>query len=135
MLALYSLSLSKFLISPHVFSELIAFMTNVHFNPLDFALVSLAQLSMVRSAAVSISVNHSYTFVESCSLKMTMSCSRKFVRFVCFCVLHSVSVYWHTTSLNCSVGAGIEGVCVLNTRERFCSSLSRLSMQSNPSVG
>ena len=62
MLALHSLSLSKVLMSPHVISELIASLTNVCINPLDFALAGLAQLSVVRSAAVSISVNHSSIF-------------------------------------------------------------------------
>ena len=124
MLALHSLSLSKSLISSHVFSELIASMTKVWVSPFDFALASLAQLSLVRSAAVSKSVNHSSNFVESCSLKMAMSCSREFVRFVCFCVVHSVSVYWCTTSPNGSVGAGVEVSCALSMRERFCSSHS-----------
>ena len=104
MLTLHSLSLSKSLIYPHVFSELMASMINVHVSPLDFALASLAWLSLVRSAVVSISINHSSYFVELCLLKMTMSCSREFVRYVCFCVAHSVSVYWHTTSPNAVLG-------------------------------
>ena len=112
MLALHNLSLSKSLISSHAFSELIASMTRVHVNPLDFALASLAQLSLVRSDAVSISINHSSNFVELCLLKMTMSCNREFMRFVCFCVVHSVSAYWHNTSPNGSMGAGIEVSCV-----------------------
>ena len=125
MLALHSLSLSKALISSHVFSELIASVTNVHVNPFDFTLASLAQLSLVRSTAISISINHSSNFVESCSLKMTMFCSREFVRFVCFCAVHTVSMYWCTTSPNGCVGVGVEVVCVLSMRERFCSSHSR----------
>ena len=120
---------------PMYVSEVIVSMINMCVHPLDFALVSLAQLSLVRSAAVSISVNHSSNFVESCSLKMAMSCSSEFVRFVCFCVLHSLSMYWCTTCLNSSMGAGVEGIHVVNARERFCSTLSRWSMQSNPSVG
>ena len=111
MLTLHSLSLSKYLISSHVFfSELIAFMTNVCVNPLDFALASLAQLSLVRSAALSISVNHSSYFVESCSLKKAMSFSREFVGFVCFCLVQRVSVYWCTTSPNGTEGAGVKSV-------------------------
>ena len=125
MLALHSLSLSKSLILSHVFLELIASMTTVHVKPLDFALASLDQLSLVRSAAVSISINHSSNFVELCSLKMAMSCSREFVRFVCFCVVQNMSMYWCTTSPNGSVGPGVEISCVLSIRERFCSSHSR----------
>ena len=126
---------SKSLISSYVFSELIASMSNVHVNPFDFALANLAQLSLVRSAAVSISVNHSANFVESCSLKMAMSCSREFLSFVCFCVVHSVFVYWHITSPNSSVGAEFEVGCAKSVREKLFSSNSRQSMQSNPSAG
>ena len=56
MFTLRSLSLSKSLISSQDFSELIVSMTNVCVSPLDFALTSLAQISLVRSAAVSVSV-------------------------------------------------------------------------------
>ena len=70
--------------SSHAFLELIASVTNIHVNPHDFALASLAQLSVMRSAAVSISVIHSSNFAKSCSLKMAMSCSRELVRCVCF---------------------------------------------------
>ena len=135
MLALHSLILSKSLILSIFFSELIASMTKVCGNPLDFALASLAQLSLVRSTAVSISVKYSSNFVESCLLKMAMSWRREFVRFICFCAVHSVSVYWYTTSLNGVVGVGAEAGCVLSVRERVCSSCSRWSMQSNPSAG
>ena len=94
--------------SSHVFSELIASVTNVHVNPLDFALASMAWLSLVRSAAVFIFINNSSSFVESCSLTMAIFCSRELVRCVCFCVVHSVSMYWCTTSPNGLVGVGIE---------------------------
>ena len=124
MLALHSLSLSKSLISPHVISELIASMTYVQVSPLDLALASLAQLSLVRSAAVSKSVNHSSNFVESCSLKMAIFCSSEFVRFVCLCVVHSMSMYWCITSLKGSVSAGVEVSHALSVRERFCGSHS-----------
>ena len=117
MLALCSLSLSKSLISSHVFSELIASVTNVWVSPLDFALASLAQLSLVRLAAVSKSVNHSSNFVESCLLKTAISHGSEFVRFVCFCVVHIVSMYWHITSLKGSIGAGIEVGCTLSVKE------------------
>ena len=135
MLALHSLSLSKSLISSHVLSELMASITNMHVNLLDFALASLVPLSLVGSATLSRLVNHFSNFVELCSLKTAMFSSREFVRFVCFCVVHSVSVYWHTTSPNGSIGAGVEGGCALSMRERFCSSHSMQSMQSNPSTG
>ena len=121
--------------SSHVSSQLMDSVTNVYVNPLDFALASLAWLSLVRSAAVSISVNHSSSFVESCSLKTAMSCSRELVRCVCFCTVYSVSMYWCTTSPNGSVGVGVEVGCVLTVRESVHSSCSRLSMQSNSSTG
>ena len=132
MVALLSLSLSKCLISSHVFSELIASVTNVWVSPLYLALASLAHLSLVRSAAVSKSANFSSYFAESCSLKMAMSCSSEFVRILCFCVVHNVLVYWHITSLKGSEGTGVEVDCTLSMRERFCSSCS---MPSNPSIG
>ena len=106
--------------SSHGFSELIASVTDVHVNPLDFALASLAQLSLVRSSAVSILINHSSNFVESSLLKMAMSCSRELVRCVCFCVVHSVSMYLYTTSPNGSVGVGVEVGCMLSVRESVC---------------
>ena len=127
MLALHTLSLSKTLISSHGFSELIASMTNVWVSPVDFALASLAWLLLVRLAAVSKSVNHSSNFVESYSLKIAMSYSSEFVRFVYFCVVHSVSVYWCITSPKGSVGAGVEVSCTLSMRKRFCSSHSKWS--------
>ena len=90
-------------------------------------LASLAQLSLVRSAAISKSVNHSSSFAESFSLKMAMSCSSEFVRFVCFCVVHNMTVYWHITSPKVYEGAGVEVNCTLNMREGFCSSCCMLS--------
>ena len=134
MLALQSLSLSKSLISSYVFSDLMASMTNMHVNTLDFALTSLTELLLVRSAAVSISVNRSLSFIDLCSWKIAMSCRREFVRFVCFCVVYSFSVYGHTTSPNGSVGPGVEVSCALSARERFCSSHSRWSKWFNPSA-
>ena len=53
-------------------------------NPLNFVLASMAWLSLVRSAAVSISINHSSNFVELCSLKMAMSCSRDICKICLF---------------------------------------------------
>ena len=108
MLALHSLSLSKSFISSQDLSALIASMTNVWLNPLNLAFASLAWLSLVRSAAVSISINQSSNFVELYSLKTAMSCSKELVRFVCFCVVHNVLVYWCITSPKGSVGVGVE---------------------------
>ena len=51
---LHSLSHSKSFISSQELSELIASVTSIWVNPLDLAFASLAQLSLVRSAAVSI---------------------------------------------------------------------------------
>ena len=81
-----------------------ASVTNVCVNPLGFTLAILAWISFVRSAAVSMSVSHSSNFVELYSLKTAMSCSNELVRFVCFCVVHKVFVYWHITSLKGSAG-------------------------------
>ena len=97
MLPLHSLSLSRSLISSHVFSELMASMANMCVNYLDFALASLAWLSLVRAAAVSISINHSSNFVESLFIEDGNVLQQGIVRSVCFCVVHRVSVYWHTT--------------------------------------
>ena len=82
-------------------------------------MASLAQLSSVRSAAVSMSVSHSPNFVEWHSLKTAMSCSRELVRFICFCVLHKVFVYWHITSPKGSFGVGGGGGW--SDIKRFCS--------------
>ena len=83
-----------------------ASVTNVLINPLEFALSSLALLSFVRSAAVSMSASHSPSLVESCSLKAAISCSNDFVRFDYFCVVHKVFVYCCMTCLKGSVCVG-----------------------------
>ena len=83
-----------------------ASVTDVHINPLNLTLASLTLLSLVRSAAVSMSVSHSSSFVESCSLKTAMAYSNEFIRFDCFCVVHKVFVYCCITSPNSSVGMG-----------------------------
>ena len=80
-----------------------ASMTNVHVNPLKFCLSNLSSASLMRSA---MSVSHSSSFVESCSLKTAMSCSSELVRFDCFCLVHKVFVYCCITSLKGSVGVG-----------------------------
>ena len=86
-------------------------MTNVQVNLLDLAFASLAQLPLVRSVAVSISINQSSNFVESYSLKTAISFSKELVKIVCFCVVHKVLVYWHITSLKGSIGVGAEEDC------------------------
>ena len=125
MLALQSLIHSKSFILSQDLSELITSITNVQVNPLDLSLASLAQLSFVRSAAISISISHSSNFVESYSLKTAMFHSNELVRFVCFCVVHKVSVYWCITHPKGSVGVGEGGGW--RASERFCSSHSMQS--------
>ena len=124
--------LCKSFISSQDLSELIVSMTNVWVNPLNLAFTSLAWLSLVRSAAVSISINQSSSFVELYSLKTVMSCSKEFVRCVCFCVVHKVLVYWCITSWKGSVGVDVGEGCGWSARERFCSSHS---VQSQLSAG
>ena len=106
-----------------------ASVTSVHVNLLDFTLVSLALFSLVGSAAVSMSINHSSSLAESCSLKTSISCSSEFVRFYCFCVVHKVFVDWTITSPKGSVGEGGGGGW--SAIERF---LSPHSMQSKVSA-
>ena len=86
----------------------------------------------MRSAAVSISIKHSLNIVESYTLKTAMSCSSELVRFVCFCVVHNVLVYWCITFPKGSVGVGVEVGWGWSMRERSCSSHS---MQSKHSAG
>ena len=86
--------------------EVMASVTSVCIKPLDCTLAILALLSLVRSAAVSMSVSQSSNLVESCSLKTGISCSKEFVRLDCFCVEHKVSVYCHIYSPRGSAGAG-----------------------------
>ena len=90
---LHSLSHSNSFMPSQDLSGLVASVTNVQVNPLNMAFASLAQLPLVRSTAVSISVNQSYNFVESYSLKTVISCSKELVQFVCFCVVCNVLVY------------------------------------------
>ena len=107
--ALQSFSHNKSFISSQDLSKLMASVTNVHVNPLNFTLASLALLLLVRSAAVCMSISHSSSLVESCSLKTATSCSNEFLRFDCFCVVHKVFVYCHITSLKSSAGVGGDG--------------------------
>ena len=104
--ALQSFGLNRSFISSHVLFEEMASVPSVYLKPCDFAFASLALLSLVRSAAISMSVSQSLNLVESCSLKTGISYIKEFVRLDCFCVEHKVSVYWCNTSLRGSAGAG-----------------------------
>ena len=128
--ALRSFNCNRSFISSHDLFEEIASVNSVHVNPWDFALVSLALLLLVRSAAVSMSRSQSSNLVESCSLKMGISCIKEFVSLDCFCVEHKVSVYWCNTSLRGSAGAC--GCGWWMTIDRFCCSCC---MWSRASVG
>ena len=68
-LALQSFSHNRSFISSQDLFQVMATVTSVHAKPLDFTLVSLALLSLVRYAAVSMSVSQSSNLVQSCSLK------------------------------------------------------------------
>ena len=76
--ALQCFSLNRSFISSQDLFEVMASVTTLHVKPLDFTLASLALLSLVRFAAVSMSVSQSSNLVESCSLKTGMSCSKEF---------------------------------------------------------
>ena len=120
---LQSFHLKRSFISSHDFSEDIIYVTSVHVKPCDFALVSLALLLLVRSTAVSMSMSQSSNLVESCSLKMGISCIKEFVRLDCL-------LYWCNTSPKGSAGVGSCGYWI--TINRFCSSCY---MQSRASAG
>ena len=79
MSALQSFSCNRSFISPQDLFEVIAFVTSVHVNPLDFTLVNLTLLLLVRYAAVSMSVSQSSSLVELCSLKKGISCSNVYL--------------------------------------------------------
>ena len=65
---------------------------NIWVSPFDLALANLVLLSVDRSAEISISVNQSSNCIASLSLKIVISCSKVFVKFVFFWTEHSVSV-------------------------------------------
>ena len=103
---LQSFSLNTSFISSHDLFDEIASVTRVYIKPHDFTLASLALLSLVRSAVISMSMSQSSNLVESCSLKLGISCIKEFVRLDCFCMEHKVYVYWCNTPSRCSAGAG-----------------------------
>ena len=90
--ALQSFSLNRSFISSQDLFDVMASVTSVHIKPLEFTLASLTLHSLVRSAAISMSVSQSSSLVKSCSLKTGISCSKDFVRLRCFCMEHKVSV-------------------------------------------
>ena len=104
--ALQSFSHNRSLMSSQDLFEVMASVTSVHVKPCDFALESLALLSLVRSVAISMSVSQASNLVESCSLKTGISCSKEFVRLDCFCMEDKVSVDCCITSPRGSAGAG-----------------------------
>ena len=86
--ALQSFTLHISFILSHGLFEEITSMTSVCTKPHDFALANLALLLLVRSTAPSMSRSQSNNLVESCSLKMGISCIKEFVRLDCICVEH-----------------------------------------------
>ena len=104
--ALQSFSHNGSFISCQDLLKVMASVTSVHVNPLDFALASLSLLSLVRYAVISMSVSQSSNLVASHSLKTGISCSEEIVRLDCFCVEHKVSAYCHITSLRGLAGVG-----------------------------
>ena len=67
--SLQSFNHNRSLMSSQDLFEVMAFVTSVHVKPCDFALVSFSLFSLVRFAAVSMSVSQSSNLVEACSLK------------------------------------------------------------------
>ena len=88
----------KSLISSQVLFELSASDISVHINPFDFAHANFVLLSLVKSEAVSISMNQSSNCEESLPLKIVISWSRVFTKDVIFSAVHKVSVYCCKTS-------------------------------------
>ena len=103
---LQSFSLNRSFITSHDLFENIASVTSVCVKPCDFTLASHAVLSLVRSAAVSMSMSQSSNLVESCSLKTGISCVKEFVRLNSFCMEKKVSAYRNNTYPRGSAGAG-----------------------------
>ena len=80
------------LISSQDLPDVIASVIKVCVKPFDLACASFVWLSAVRSAAVSMSTSQSSSCVVSCSLNTDISCSKEFVRLVCFWAEHRVFV-------------------------------------------
>ena len=95
----------KTLISSQLLSELRPSVINKQVKPLDLACASLVSLSLVKSAAISTSINQSSNCDELLPLKIIISCSSVFAKVVFFCAVHKVSVYCVRTSSRGSGGA------------------------------
>ena len=89
---LHIFNCNKSLISFQDLPDVIASEIKLHVKPFDLACASFVLLSAVRSAAVSISTSQSSSLVASCPLKTNISCSKEFVRLVCFWSEHRVFV-------------------------------------------
>ena len=72
--------------------DAIASVIKVFVKTFDLAWASFVLLSDVRSAAVSIPTNQSSSNVVSCPVKINISCSKEFVKSVCFCTEYRVFV-------------------------------------------
>ena len=86
-------------------------------------------LSAVRSAAVSMPTSQPSSCVVTCPLNTDKSCSKEFVRLVCFLFVQCL-----ITSLRDSVGAGglsdIDRVCNLHSMFQSLNGLSFHSLNS-----
>ena len=89
---------SKSLISSQLLSELSASDISVCIKPFDFAWANLVLLLLVKSEAVSISINQSYNCEELLPLNIVISWSRVVTKDAFFCAVHKVSVYCCKTS-------------------------------------
>ena len=98
------------LISSQVLFELSASNVSVHINPFDFACANLVLLLLVKSEAVSISMNQSSNCEELLLLKIVISWSRVFAKDIFFCAVHEVSVYCCETSSRGPSGADRQSV-------------------------
>ena len=131
------------LFHPKICLKLMASVTNVCVNPLDFPLVSLALLSPVWSAAVSMSVNHSSSLVELCSLKTAISCCSEVIRFwlllcgtqgVCVLPYHFTEGFsrcgwrwwmecdWEILKFTCSMWSKVSAGCPSPASTHWCTS-------------
>ena len=83
---------NKSLISSQDLPDVIASVIKVCVKPFDLAWASFVLLSVVRSAAVSMCTSQSSSSVALCPLKTDISCSKEFVRLICFWAEHRVFV-------------------------------------------
>ena len=81
------------LISSQHFPAWVALQMSVYVSLCDLASARQVQLSVRMSAVVSMSINQSSSFEESCPLNVGISCSTAVVRLASLFVAHKVSVY------------------------------------------